>query len=73
MGTEWLTPSLMDVRVNGSKVAKANEEECNTIVSMIRDFVVISDAETFPRTNSIIVLVGNEQSRLIRGRLLGVR
>ena len=72
MGTEWLTPSLMDVRVNGSKVAKANEEECNTIVSMIRDFVAKSDSETFPRTIGVISLVGNEQSRLIRGRLLDV-
>jgi hypothetical protein len=69
---ERLTPSLMDVRVNGSKVAKINEKECNTIVDMIRDFVAKSDSDTFPRTIGVISLVGNEQSRLIRGRLLDV-
>ena len=70
--SERLTPSLMDVRVNGTKVGKVNDEECDKIVEMIRDFVAKSDADTFPRSIGVISLVGDEQSRLIRGRLLDV-
>ena len=68
--SERLTPSLIDIRVNGSKVGKINEAECDAIVGMIRDFVTKSDSETFPRSIGVISLVGDEQSRLIRGRLL---
>jgi hypothetical protein len=67
-----LAPSLIDVRVKGAKVGKINEEECDKIVEMIRDFVAKSDVDTFPRSIGIISLVGDEQSRLIRGRLLDV-
>jgi len=69
---ERLTPSLIDVRVKGAKVGKINEVECDKIVEMIRDYVVESDADTFPRSIGVISLVGDEQSRLIRGRLLDV-
>jgi hypothetical protein len=65
-----LTPSLIDVRVQGNKVGKINEEECDKIIEMIRDFVIKSDSDTFPRSIGVISLVGDEQGRLIRGRLL---
>ena len=68
--SERLNPSLMDVRVKGTKDGKVNEKECDTIVEMIQDFVRKSDSDTFPRSIGVISLMGDEQSRLIRGRLL---
>jgi AAA domain len=65
-----LTPSLIDVRVpNGQKIGKVNERECDVIVDMIGRYV-----DSCPllqkRSIGVISLVGDEQSRLIRGRLL---
>jgi hypothetical protein len=68
--SERLKPSLIDVRIpNGAKVGKVNERECDEIVRMIKEYV-----ESCPlcnkRTIGIISLMGDEQSRLVRGRLL---
>ncbi|CAB9500882.1 Uncharacterized ATP-dependent helicase MG140 [Seminavis robusta] len=70
---ERLTPSIIDVRIpDGVKVGKVNAKECDEIVRLIHAFV--SDAATLcstkPRSIGIISLLGDEQSRLIRGRLL---
>ena len=68
--TERMTPSLMDVRVpNGRKTGKVNEGECDEIVRMIKRYVE-SCALVRKRTIGVISFVGDEQSRLIRGRLL---
>jgi len=68
--SERLTPSIIDVRVqDGVKSGKKNDKECDTIVTMIKDFVRQAD-DVKPRSIGIISLVGSEQSRLIRGRLL---
>jgi hypothetical protein len=68
--TERLKPSLLDVRVpNGRKVGKVNERECDEIVNRIQAYTS-SCSTSNPRTIGIISLVGDEQSRLIRGRLL---
>lgn len=70
--SERLAPSLVDVRVQGSKVGKVNEGECDEIVRMVESFVL--DAATQcalkPRSIGIISLLGDDQSKLIRGRLL---
>ena len=62
----------MDVRVNGRKEGKVNEEECNEIVRQVESFVwdAATQAALTPRTIGIISLLGDDQSRLIRGRLL---
>jgi hypothetical protein len=67
---ERLYPSLIDVRLpRGRKTGKVNEQECDEIVRMIKDYV-----DSCPllkkRSIGVISLVGDEQSRLIRGRLL---
>jgi hypothetical protein len=68
--TERLKPSLIDVRVpNGRKVGKVNERECDEIVNRIQAYTS-SCSTSNPRTIGVISLVGDEQSRLIRGRLL---
>jgi hypothetical protein len=68
--TERLKPSLIDVRVpNGRKVGKVNERECDEIVNRIQAYTS-SCSTSNARTIGIISLVGDEQSRLIRGRLL---
>jgi AAA domain len=67
--SERLRPSLVDVRVDdGVKLGKVNEVEALTIVRLIQDLV----ADTSQcRSIGVISLMGEEQSRLIRGRLLG--
>jgi AAA domain len=68
--TERLKPSLIDVRVpNGQKMGKTNERECDVIVDMIGQYVD-SCSLLQKRSIGVISLVGDEQSRLIRGRLL---
>jgi len=67
---ERLKPSLIDVRLpNGRKTGKINEQECNEIVDRIGHYI---DSCTLLKKRSIgvISLVGDEQSRLIRCRLL---
>jgi hypothetical protein len=47
-----------------------NEHEADEIVRLIKDFVSDLSANTTPRSIGVISLVGDDQSRLIRGRLL---
>ena len=68
---ERLTPSIVDVKVrNGVKLGKSNKKECDVIVKMIKDFIAATSSGSFPRSIGVISLMGEEQSRLIRGRLL---
>ena len=69
---ERLSPSLVDIEVEGVKVGKINEKECDKIIEMIRDQVSRDDASGHPRSIGVISLIGDDQSRLIRGRLLDV-
>eukprot|EP00562_Extubocellulus_spinifer_P002067 CAMPEP_0178481756 /NCGR_PEP_ID=MMETSP0696-20121128/6379_1 /TAXON_ID=265572 /ORGANISM="Extubocellulus spinifer, Strain CCMP396" /LENGTH=1859 /DNA_ID=CAMNT_0020109245 /DNA_START=170 /DNA_END=5749 /DNA_ORIENTATION=+ len=73
---EVMSPSLVDIYLrNGRKVGKTNEAEANKIVSMIKTMV---DGESRkkrkrrsrPKSIGVICLVGDEQARMIRGRLL---
>jgi hypothetical protein len=66
--SERLYPSLVDIRVdNGVKQGKINEAEAVKIVELIQEFV----ADTSQcRSIGVVCLLGDEQSRLIRGRLL---
>lgn len=68
--SERITPSIVDVRVrDGSKVGKINEREAEEIVRRVE--VIVSGAISIShRSIGIISLMGDEQSRLIRGRLL---
>jgi hypothetical protein len=69
--SERLSPSIVDVFVrNGVKVGKVNENEADEIVRLVKDFVSDLSANTTPRSIGVISLVGDDQSRLIRGRLL---
>jgi superfamily I DNA and/or RNA helicase len=69
--SERLSPSIVDVFVrNGVKVGKVNEAEADEIVRLVKDFVADLSANTTPRSIGVISLVGDDQSRLIRGRLL---
>jgi AAA domain len=75
--SERLTPSIVDVKVDGTKVGKVNQVEANKIVEMIQDLVEENQDTAAldtsrPRTIGIISLMGEEQVRLIRGRLLDV-
>jgi hypothetical protein len=68
--TERMEPSLIDVRVpNGIKEGKINRAECDEIVERIQAYVS-SCSTSNQRSIGVISLVGDEQSRLIRGRLL---
>eukprot|EP00934_Nitzschia_sp_Nitz4_P006196 Nitzschia sp. Nitz4//scaffold90_size81538//26232//31277//NITZ4_005317-RA/size81538-processed-gene-0.34-mRNA-1//1//CDS//3329560005//6186//frame0 len=68
--TERLKPSLVDIRIrNGQKTGKINEQECDEIVRQIKAYVE-SCTLLQKRSIGVISLVGDEQSRLIRGRLL---
>mmetsp|Transcript_13192 Transcript_13192/g.37108 ORF Transcript_13192/g.37108 Transcript_13192/m.37108 type:complete len:620 (+) Transcript_13192:2045-3904(+) len=69
---ERLTPSILDVKVaDGKKVGKVNEKEADTIVKMIKEIMMESSQQNLkPRSIGVISLIGDEQSRLIRGRLL---
>ncbi len=64
-------PSIVDVRLRGgTKVGKVNEQEADKIVEMVREMMHSSESKSRPRSIGIISLIGDEQSRLIRGRLL---
>jgi hypothetical protein len=65
-------PSIVDVRVTGgTKEGKVNEKEADKIVAMVRKMMMdSSENKSRPRSIGIISLIGDEQSRLIRGRLL---
>jgi superfamily I DNA and/or RNA helicase len=68
---ERLKPSLLDVRVSGGeKNGKVNEREADKIVEMIKKTMGTHDSDSSPRSIGVISLIGDEQSRLIRGRLL---
>jgi hypothetical protein len=69
---ERLAPSLIDVKLhNGVKIGKVNEQEADRIVLMARETMELADfGNSRPRTIGIISLLGDDQSRLIRGRLL---
>jgi hypothetical protein len=69
--SERLTPSLVDVMLlDGVKIGKVNEKEADEIVRMIQDFTSDLLQVAKPRSIGVISLIGDEQSRLIRGRLL---
>mmetsp|Transcript_19947 Transcript_19947/g.57299 ORF Transcript_19947/g.57299 Transcript_19947/m.57299 type:complete len:1755 (+) Transcript_19947:297-5561(+) len=73
--SEIMSPSLVDIYVrNGRKIGKTNEAEADKIVSMIKDMIDQSNRSrrSRPKSIGVISLVGDEQSRLIRGRLLDV-
>lgn len=64
-------PSILDVRVaGGTKIGKVNEIEADKIVEMVREIMDSLESKSRPRSIGIISLIGDEQSRLIRGRLL---
>ncbi|CAJ1931682.1 unnamed protein product [Cylindrotheca closterium] len=67
---ERMTPSIMDVRVNGKKTGKINEVEADKIIELIQESINLPGSEVKPRSIGVISLIGDEQSRLIRGRLL---
>lgn len=69
---ERFTPSILDIRVTGgTKAGKVNEKEADKIVAMIKGMMMESaENKSKPRSIGIISLIGDEQSRLIRGRLL---
>ena len=70
---ERLTPSLIDVRVpNGVKTGKTNEQEIEIIVQMIDDFVndLTTKSASMAKSIGVISLMGDEQSKTIRERLL---
>jgi hypothetical protein len=69
--SERLSPSIVDVFLkNGVKVGKVNEKEADEVVRLVKDFVSDLSANATPRSIGVISLVGDDQSRLIRGRLL---
>ncbi|KAL7539561.1 hypothetical protein ACHAXR_009389 [Thalassiosira sp. AJA248-18] len=72
--SEVMHPSLVDVYLrNGRKVGKSNEQEAVKIVNMIEELVTLgreTRRQQRPKTIGVISLVGEEQSRMIRGRLL---
>eukprot|EP00980_Cylindrotheca_fusiformis_P027759 scaffold22558_cov116-Cylindrotheca_fusiformis.AAC.8 len=68
--SERLSPSLLDVRVNGRKSGKTNAVEADKIVEMIQEHMNLPGSDVRPRSIGVISLIGDEQSRLIRGRLL---
>lgn len=68
--SERLTPSLVDVKVNGVKQGKVNVAEVQKIVELIQEIVEEGQTTGNPRSIGVISLIGDEQSRMIRARLL---
>ena len=71
--SERITPSIIDVRLpKGIKVGKINEREVDEIVRRVAEIVESNEhgSQHHRRSIGIISLMGDEQSRLIRGRLL---
>jgi hypothetical protein len=58
------------VKVDGVKNGKINEKEADKIVELVKESMLLRESESKPRTIGVISLMGDEQSRLIRGRLL---
>ena len=70
---ERMTPSLVDVYIKGgTKQGKVNHQECDEIVKRIQEYVnsCSHSADNMKKSIGVISLLGDEQSRLIRGRLL---
>lgn len=66
-------PSIVDIKVaGGTKTGKVNEKEADKIVELVREMMISPESKSKPRSIGIISLIGDEQSRLIRGRLLDV-
>ena len=67
-----MNPSVVDIYVPGIKNGKENVAECETIVKMIDELVnnAARDKTSTTITIGVISLIGEEQSRLIRNRLL---
>ncbi len=71
--SERITPSIIDIRIpKGMKVGKVNEGEADEIVRRVAKIVEshTRGSQQNRRSIGIISLMGDEQSRLIRGRLL---
>lgn len=69
MKSERISPSIVDIRLpDGVKAGKVNEKEADEIVRRIQE--IVSRSESNHRSIGVISLMGDEQSRLIRGRLL---
>jgi len=68
--SERLAPSVVDVRVDGVKTGKVNEIEADKVVELVREAVSDPDIDLKSRSIGVISLIGDEQSRIIRGRLL---
>jgi superfamily I DNA and/or RNA helicase len=71
--SERISPSIVDVRLpKGVKVGKINQLEADEIVQRVTAIVESYDrsAQKQRRSIGVISLMGDEQSRLIRGRLL---
>ena len=71
--SERLAPSLIDIRIpDGVKTGKTNEKEIEEIVKMIHAFVndPASSCASKAKTIGVISLMGDEQSKTIRERLL---
>ena len=68
--SERLDPVLVDVKLQGTKVGKVNQVEADAIVKKVEEIVTAESSQFNPRSIGIISLIGDEQSRLIRGRLL---
>ena len=67
--SERFTPSIKDVFVPGGvKEGKTNDKEADRIVELIKEMV--ENTAGTARSIGVISLLGEEQSRLIRGRLL---
>ena len=68
--SERLSPSLVDVKVNGTKQGKVNPAEVEKIVELVQDIVEEGKQSETPRSIGVISLIGDEQSRMVRARLL---
>lgn len=68
--SERLTPPLVDVKVNGVKQGKTNQIEVSRIVELIKGHVEEGQISGTARSIGVISMIGEEQSRLIRARLL---
>jgi len=68
--SERLSPSIVDVRIDGVKSGKVNQREADKIVELIKELLSEPDVDILNRSIGVISLVGDEQARIIRGRLL---
>lgn len=68
--SERLSPCLIDVKTNGVKSGKVNALEVQKIVELIVEIVDDGQKNGCPRSIGVISLIGDDQSRTIRARLL---